>query len=337
LSPKAGVATPRRSIAGRWSLAIRICVSGLLLFYVFHKLRWDDLWGHVRAADPAWMVVAGLCFGIPTLLIGVRWWILLRVQEVRIPLGRILAYTYIAQFFNTFFLGTTGGDVMKVFYIVRDAPDAKVRAGFSILVDRCMGLVVLAAVAVSAALTEWTLFMSQPELRRILWALIGILVLSAAGIAVVTAAPLVTLLAALKAPEEMRDKAASVQGAARQYILNYRMLSVTLLLSVMVHLFNINGGYCLAKALGLNVGFASIGVILATVFIVISLPVTISGHGLREGIFVLMFSVFGVGSSAAIAFSLCYFGVVLAWSLASGSVYLGFQRMESAARQSVTS
>ena len=84
--------------------------------------------------------------------------------------------------------------------------------------------------------------------------------------------------------------------------------------------------------MSLPVGYTSIAVILAIVFFVISVPVTVSGHGLRESIFVLMFSLFGVGASAALLYSLCYLAFTLAWSLACGPVYLGFRRQSVSGR-----
>ena len=108
-------------------------------------------------------------------------------------------------------------------------------------------------------------------------------------------------------------------------------MGFTAALTVAVHLANMTGGYCLVRALALPVGFASMGVILAIVFFVIAVPVTASGHGLRESIFVLMFSLFGVGASAALLYSLCYLAFTLAWSLACGPVYLGFRGRSASA------
>lgn len=309
------VARLKQLLAGRWGLMLRVAVSAILLGYIFHRFQWSDLWDHLRTASPAWLLIAWLFFGIPLLLIGIRWWLLLRVQDVQLRLRKVLAITCIGQFFNAFLLGATGGDLVKILYVIREAPQAKARAGLSILVDRAMGLVALAVVALAAASTDWALFTSRSDLRRVVWVLCGIVAASAAALIVVLAAPL----------PRFRDRLVLVnqlQEAARQYVKAFRLTASAAVISVLVHLSSFTGGYSIARALHLDIGYVPVAVILAMVFFVISVPVSISGHGLRESIFALMFSLFGIGASAAIACSLLYFGLNLAWSLAGGLIYL---------------
>lgn len=165
----------------------------------------------------------------------------------------------------------------------------------------------------------------RPDLRRVVWVLCAILAAAIASLAILTLLPLQRLCAALKLQAGIAGASAALQQVARQYARTPLGVLAAAALTVPVHLSAISGGYCAAVALKLPVGYASIAVILAVVFFVISVPVTISGHGLRESIFVLMFSLFGVGASAALLFSFCYLAFTLAWSLACGPVYLGFR------------
>jgi uncharacterized membrane protein YbhN (UPF0104 family) len=259
-----------------------------------------------------------------------RW--LLQLQGVRIPLERVVAITCVGQFFNMFLLGSTGGDAVRLLYILREAPDAKARAGIAMVADRALGLVVLDAIALAAVCSKWSLFMGSGDLRRIVWILCAILAVSIMGVAILILAPLPRLSAALRLPAKIAGGLAAVQRAARQYARAPGGTLAAVAVTVPVHLSNSAGGYCAARALNLPVGYASIAVILAIVFFVISIPVTVSGHGLRESIFVLMFSLFGVGASAALLYSLCYLAFTLAWSLACGPVYLGFRGRPVSAR-----
>jgi hypothetical protein len=174
--------------------------------------------------------------------------------------------------------------------------------------------------------------MGSGDLRRIVWILCAILAVSIMGVAILILAPLPRLSAALRLPAKIAGGLAAVQRAARQYARAPGGTLAAVAVTVPVHLSNSAGGYCAARALNLPVGYASIAVILAIVFFVISIPVTVSGHGLRESIFVLMFSLFGVGASAALLYSLCYLAFTLAWSLACGPVYLGFRGRPVSAR-----
>jgi len=94
----------------------------------------------------------------------------------------------------------------------------------------------------------------------------------------------------------------------------------------------IAGGYCIARGIGLPVGYLELLVIITVAICVTSLPISIGGHGVREGIFVLMFAAFGAialesegGRENAILFSVLFFAVPLVWSLVGGVLYLTFR------------
>jgi hypothetical protein len=90
----------------------------------------------------------------------------------------------------------------------------------------------------------------------------------------------------------------------------------------------------------LDVSYLQIAVILAIVYILMNLPISISGHGVREFGAVQMFSIYGlitidavtgVGKEPAVAFSLLLFGIYLVWGLVGGLIYLTFQHQYKAA------
>jgi uncharacterized membrane protein YbhN (UPF0104 family) len=325
LASAAAIGIKRRAPGRYWPVAARAAVSVLLLVWVFSNFHWAALSTQLRAASPVWLAAAWLLLGVPIGLIAVRWRWLLRVQGLRLGLGKVFAITCVGQFFNSFLLGATGGDVMRVAYVMREVPEAKTRAAVSILVDRAMGLAVLAILALLAASTEWRWLMSRGDLRRVAWVLVTIVALSVVGVASLAWVPLPAICAHLGMPSRPAAVVTAVYSAASEYLHAPAATASAAALTVAVHLANMAGGYCLARALSLPVGFASMGVILAIVFFVIAVPVTASGHGLRESIFVLMFSLFGVDSSAALVYSMCYLGFTLGWSAACAPAYLAFR------------
>jgi uncharacterized membrane protein YbhN (UPF0104 family) len=244
---------------------------------------------------------------------------------VRLRLGRVFTIICIGQFFNAFLLGATGGDVMRVLYILREAPGAKIQAGLSVLVDRFLGLSVLALLALAAAGTEWSWLMGHGDLRRVAWALVAIPVLAVAGVAAIAVLPLPEICARLGVPENLAAALASAHLAVKQYLRAPGVTALAAGLTVVVQLCNLGAGYCTARALGLTLPFASMAVILSMVFFVIAVPVSASGHGVRESAFILMFSLFGVDAATALGYSVCYLGLTLAWSIACAPAYLVFR------------
>jgi glycosyltransferase 2 family protein len=330
LSSTAAVAIRPQTRQRHWPFAARTGLSVLLLAWIFTRFHWDAVPASLGARAPQWLLAAWVLFGIPIFLISVRWHLLLQAQGIRVALRRVVAITCIGQFFNTFLLGSTGGDAMRVVYILREAPETKARAGLSLLVDRAVGLLVLAMLALAAASTEWNWLMSRGDLRHVVWILEAIAAFSVAGVVAVAVTPLPRLCSRWGLPPKAAAGLTTIYSAAHAYLGAPLAMGKAAALTIAVQLTNMAGGYCVARALGLPIGFASMGVILAIVFFVISVPITASGHGLRESIFVLMFSLFGVNSSTALVYSMCYLGLTLGWSLACAPVYLAFRASKPA-------
>jgi hypothetical protein len=100
----------------------------------------------LRAINVALAACGALAFGAALLLIAVRWRMLLKVQDVNVPLWEITRLTFLGQFFNAIVPGTVGGDLVKAYYVAKHTP--KVAAVIvSVFVDRLLGLVELSLMA----------------------------------------------------------------------------------------------------------------------------------------------------------------------------------------------
>jgi len=75
----------------------------------------------VLTTQPGWLAAGGLALGGPILLGAWRWQILLAAQEVKIGYFLALRLTFVGMFFSTFIPGSTGGDLVKAYYVWRAA------------------------------------------------------------------------------------------------------------------------------------------------------------------------------------------------------------------------
>ena len=79
---------------------------------------------------------------------------LLGVHGVHLSYWRIFELTMIGQFFSAFLLGTTGGDVIKIFYAARAVPQRRAAVAFTVIVDRVIGLVALLLFGVALSIAK---------------------------------------------------------------------------------------------------------------------------------------------------------------------------------------
>jgi uncharacterized membrane protein YbhN (UPF0104 family) len=80
-------------------------------------------------------------------------------------------------------------------------------------------------------------------------------------------------------------------------------------------------GYCIALAMGLRLPLLTFCSIILIVNMLIALPVSISGFGVREGLFIMFFGLLHIDRDHAFAFSLTFFSINLLWSLIAGPFY----------------
>ena len=73
----------------------------------------------------------------------VRWKLLLRAQNVELPLNRVVQLSWIAQFLSLLGFGTTGGDVARAYYTAQAVSTNKVAGASSVVLDRALGLYTL--------------------------------------------------------------------------------------------------------------------------------------------------------------------------------------------------
>ena len=80
---------------------------------------------------------------------------------------------------------------------------------------------------------------------------------------------------------------------------------------------------CVGKGLGITeAGLVDYFLYLPIINSVAAIPITISGFGLREGMYVAMFSRVGVPGAAALAMSLLGYLATLFWSVVGAGFYL---------------
>ena len=309
-------------------LILRIAISVTILGWLAHKIEWAELGRRIQSAEPAGIVVALVLFGVTLFLSAVRWQILLRVQEIPLRLAPIFQVSMIGQFFNSFLLGTTGGDVVKILYVAQLAPHKKSAAGLSVLLDRVIGLTALIVLTVGLSASRYRLLTSTAQSAQALWTFY----LIAAGVAgVLTGAALLPVLlrfANLKRLEKKLPFHEQIERISEAFARNSRNPGANLealLLSFVAHLLNLFSQYAVMRALHLDVSFVTVASVTAIILVLISIPISVAGLGVRESLFVLFLGLSGVSREGAIAASLIGFSISLAWSIVGGVIHLRYK------------
>ena len=329
---------------GRWGLVFRGVVTVLIIAYLALKVHWSELVAQLVRADFLWLMLACFLFGVVYLLAALRWWFLMQVQGIHLPLKVVTALTFIGQFFNSFLLGAVGGDIIKAVYIHKYAPNQKTHATLSIIMDRVLGLLILICASLLVIPWQFQYLMRSDQAHSVMFGLLVILGLCGAIGLVMIITPFHRVPPGIRALWHKiphRHILELVIAGFRQHGVALKLTLASLAAGTVMTAVLVAACYCIGLGIGLTVTYMQMLVIITVVICVISLPISIGGHGVREGIFVIMFTAFGLisvnqqlgaGQETAILFSLLFFAIPLVWSLVGGIVYLSFRHDYELAR-----
>jgi hypothetical protein len=308
----------------RLGLIVRSAVSILCAYLVWRSANWSNVWTNVRTMDVRWLVAALVVVAPTMLIVSWRWRLLLSVHGVRLKYWRVIELNMIGQFFSAFLVGTTGGDVVKIFYVARNVPKMKTAVAFTVLVDRVIGLIAMLFLGVALSFTELPLLMSTDVTRGAT----GTFYLFAAGGVVAAAgatfAPLLLKRRAIRQLVEKLPFASRVSKVLAAYEVTARAFGrnvVALLVSIPSQLCIIAMGYFIMLAMHLHPPFLAFCSVLTIVNMLIALPVSMNGIGVRELLFKHFLGLVGIDGNTAVTFSLTFFVLNLVWSLLGGAFY----------------
>ncbi|MCC6453725.1 MAG: flippase-like domain-containing protein [Caldilineaceae bacterium] len=301
-----------------WNLLKLVIGLGLLVY--LYTLLEDPagLWRQIVEADK-WLLAAGACcYAAAVALGGYKWGLLLESAGIQVSLGRLLAYQWVAEFFNNFLPAQVGGDVMRGIALASDTHrTADVAA--SVLIDRFIGLMVfmVAAAFGSAAMLVWGRpdgLPFTPEQR----VSVQLIALGSGGASLLLLAMLVAILSRrLKLwVERLLNRLSFLRFALpiwtklaeafNVYRHEYRALLLTALCSALIVLLTSVNIWLIAEAIQPN-SISMLEVLTINpiiVFVGLVLPLSPGGLGVRQSAFAATFLLMGAGGELGFAVGL---------------------------------
>jgi uncharacterized membrane protein YbhN (UPF0104 family) len=315
---------PTRTLLSRLAPWIRVLITGAVIAFLAGKVNWPSLAHRFASAHPLWLTAALTVTLGSILLCGTRFYFVLRLQKISLSYFRTIHLTFVGFFFNLFLIGSTGGDAIRLFYLLRWFPHQKARATLSILLDRVFGVAALFGLALLFLPGATDRLRADPTFAPLASALpwlgpFGALLLFLGFI-------IPGFLPNLPLPQKLPGRAVLLdllRGLRDTMHGGWNTVAV-ILVSIGVHLLSFAGATLLARALDLPITYSLAGLILVLIFSASALPISVSGHGVREGVMIFLFLHLGLGTDpeSAIAYSILIYGLGLFWSLLGGIAYL---------------
>jgi len=300
---------------------LKLLISAGLIGYFLSRIHIERFLQTFASANLAYIALALGVYLVAQGIAAVRWATLARPLGIKTPFKDLIQYYLIGMFFNLFAPSTVGGDVTRVYYLVKDEeaqakgrPVTTVHAAMSVLMDRAIGMVVLVWLGALALLLFPNYAVPQTARTATFLLALGLLV-----------GALLTPVLKRFLPEDGHQIAVKLRLALRSYRLHWGALLIAALLSLTVHLIQAWMHTVMGRALDLEVPFSFCLIVYPLVGTFAAIPISLNGLGLREGGYIFLLAVIGIGTEQGIAFGLLLFLIVALDSLLGGLLFL-FQR-----------
>lgn len=299
------------------SLAAQAVVTVILLTLLLRGFDWTAFGALFRQTSPVFYAGSLLAAIAGQFAYAFRWRLILAGIGTEVPYREVLRQHMLGLFFGNLLPTAVGGDVAKVYYLGRHA--GYVQVGVSVVLDRLMGWFWLATIGAAVA---WSL----PADSAMIVSMRSLMALTAttlAAVAVATRLPIEGLLNRF-APRGAVGWVPNLTGV----IVSIRTVAgrpLIILGSAAVVL-----GYAGLLALVYQRYFASHGVavdvapvllVIVGLAILVNVPISLNGIGLREQLHFVLFAAVGVPKELAVSIGLLMFAHTLIMSGAGGVLW----------------
>ncbi len=305
---------------GVWALIAKIGLSLALMVFLFRRIPLHEVLESIRTADRSWLLAAVLLLVASNVLGAYQWERLLRAVDIRIPFWKVCAYYHVGLFFNNFLPANIGGDIARVLDASRHGPNRGTVVS-TVIMDRLLGTVALAGMA---------LIMTLPAINRfhlafVYLALVGFFAFSVMLVWAIFHPGLLPQVERVLARVGFRSLGPHLDDLAER-IRHFRdrrgLFAGLLAMAMVVQLSRIFVHVLVARALGLAIPLTYFLLFVPLLGVIVSLPISLNGIGVREGAGVVLFGLVGVGRAQAFSLQFTTYLVAVAVSLLGGMIFL---------------
>jgi uncharacterized membrane protein YbhN (UPF0104 family) len=290
-----------------WRWAIRVAVSIGIVAYILSDVDWGDLGHAITGVDLRWFGAATALYLFAQVVSATKWSLLGRALGFDESWVGYVRHYYLGMFFNLFGPSTIGGDFARALYLSRGH-----RRGVainSVIFDRLSGLAVLMGLAaVVLAVTPYEF----PEALRV--------VVIAGGLSLLLSWWLLPRVVRILPQDQWIRR--MVEGDLAPLWRDRRLLLRVAATSLCFHLLQVCQQWLVARAVGIHL---SLGYCLAfhpLLAVMMAVPVSISGFGVREGGYLYFLTRINVDDSFAVTMGLLWWGVSAVGGIVGGLVFL---------------
>src|SRR6185503_829032 len=301
-------------------LTAKVVVSLLLFGWLFRRVQWAQIGPALGNADASWVAAAAVLLFASHMLASYQWNRLLGAAGIELPFWKVAAYYHVGLFFNNFLPANVGGDFARTLDASRTGA-SRASALSTVILDRLIGTVALGGVAVVSTLPAIDRFHLAAAYGGVVAFFIMAVVMLRAMLEPRVLAALERLLARIGLAR-LSPSLDRLSGSLVEFRNRKRLLLELLCIALIVQVMRIGVHILFARALGISVEPAYFFLFVPLLAVIVSLPISLNGIGVREGAGILLFGMVGLNRASAFALQFGTYLVAVGVSLIGGLVFL---------------
>ncbi|MCC6221377.1 MAG: flippase-like domain-containing protein [Deltaproteobacteria bacterium] len=291
-----------------FSLLLRLVVSGLLLAVAYTSVDINSLIDTFKMLSPKTAILLGIMYTTGQVFSALKWRKIVDGAGIKRGPAEIIRAYFFGMFVNTFALGTVGGDVARSLALKPESGRRTIALATAVA-DRVHGLLVLIAIGAISSL-----FLHPRGPAEMIALVAGpILIVLCLGLWLGPRAVAHLL-------RNSKRFGPHAQQIAAAFPNRFRTVMTISSMSLVVHILQISMHYFITSELNANITLAYLFAVVPMVNVASSLPLSINGLGIREGMYILLFTPLGISRETAVAFGAIWILIVTAVSALGGII-----------------
>jgi glycosyltransferase 2 family protein len=310
-------------------IAVQLAVSGAIIAYLLWRIDVGRTIDLIRSSNGWDLLAAYALFLGTTVGMAWRWKALLASKGIREPLRWLTKLYFMGYAAGQILPTSIGGDAVRIAAHARRRPDAKGEAAAAVLMERALGsagTLVLVAIGLVAAIGRYD------DIALLVWLEAAFVVVTLLVFVLLFSRRANAWLQARGGGRRLARAGQSVWLALHSYRGQPGAIGLVLGATLVLQAIRIVAIWFCGEAVGVDVSPLVYVIMGPLLFLVMMVPFTINGLGVREAFFIAFLSRFDVAADAAFATGFLFYAVTIAASIPGGLILLWESLRPAAAR-----
>lgn len=299
----------------------RICISFLLICFLLSKINLKDLTIVFYNVNLKIIFISLLINFIFIILSAYKWNSLLK----KVPLISLIKSIFQSKFFSMVLPGQLFGEASKIYTLRNENVDSE-NCTTSILIDKLTSLIALLLLSFVGILFSENKIVNNIKIVYFICLIIFIIMLFTPKISILDKLIKKVLYHLINNNSKIIKKIGNfiknMYNAWTFCVSNNKNTIYTILMGIICQLLCVAEQFIIINYLNIDISFVDIMWIFPTVSILLLIPITVGGIGLRELSYATIFSYFGVSNELTLVFTTILFIVNIIIAIVGGILVL---------------